>query len=98
MDAPLGPVGMLHQRAGLMPAGHDRAALRLEELKRAAGIDLLLQHGPRTAGERLERADDEAAAPEERHVPPPRVVGRAAEALGDAAAGDRERAVRVHDG
>ena len=81
-------VRMLEQRAGLVPARHDRAALRLEQRERAAGVDLLLQHDPAAARDGRERADDEAAAPEERHVPPPRVVGRDAERTRRCAAPD----------
>ena len=67
---------MLEQRPRLMPAGHDRAALGFEQRERAAGVDDLLQDEPPAAGQGRERTEDEAAAPEERHVSPPRVVGR----------------------
>src|SRR5262249_59060562 len=80
------------------PARHDGAALGLEQRERAAGVDLLLEDDAPAARDGGECAEDEAAAPEERHVAPPRVVGSDPQALADATSGGGERTVRVNDG
>jgi hypothetical protein len=93
-----GEVRVLEERTRLVPARHDRAALRFEQRERAAGVDLLLEDDAPTARDGRERTEDEAAAPEERHVSPPRVLRAHAQRLADAAPRGGERAVCVHDG
>ena len=89
-------VGMLDERPGLMPARHDRAALGLEEGERRARLDHLLEDDAAAPRHGRERAQDEAAAPEEREVSPPGIVRRDAEARGDAAGRRHERGVRMY--
>ena len=97
-QAPPREVGVLDERAGLVPARHDRASLRLEERQRRPRLDDLLEDDPAAAGHGGEGAQDETAAPEERQMAPPRVLGRHPEAGAHAARRGDERTVAVHHG
>ena len=81
-----------------MPAGHDGAPFPLEQCERARTVDHLLEDEPPATGDGGEGAEHEAAAPEERQMPPPRVVGTDTEPPGNTPRRCRERAVGVHHG